>query len=148
MEAWTFHFRTINLAKERKQKQTVLRTNCRKTRDKLINEGKDLTLDKAIDIARMYELLQAQVNVIPLHIFYQLGCNNLEYTSQIMFCYGGNLRNALKPAHTQGHHQFYIVSTQTLPALSSCLSLNLIKLILSLGENEDKNTVPQNPRET
>ena len=45
----------------------------------------------------------AQVNVIPLHIFYQLGCNNLEYTSQIMFCYGGNLGNALKPAHTRGH---------------------------------------------
>ena len=32
--------------------------------------------------------------------------------------------------------------------LSSCLSLNLIKLILSVEENEDKYTVPQNPRDT
>jgi len=31
----------------------------------------------------------AQVNAIPLHIFYQLGCNNLEYTSQMVFGYGG-----------------------------------------------------------
>ena len=32
--------------------------------------------------------------------------------------------------------------------LSSCLSLNLIKLILSFEEKEDKNTAPQNPRDT
>ena len=31
----------------------------------------------------------AQVNVIPLHIFHQLGCNNLECTLQRLFGYGG-----------------------------------------------------------
>ena len=44
---------------------------------------------------------------------------------------------------TQGYHQFYIISTQAPPilGLSSGLSLNLIKLIPSLEEREDKNTV-------
>lgn len=36
-------------------------TNSRKIREKLINKGKDLTLDKTIDIARTYELLQSQI---------------------------------------------------------------------------------------
>ena len=99
----------------------------------------------------------AQVNVILLHIIHQLGCNNLEYTSQSLFGYGGKPLKvfgkctlACSYKGTQGYHQFYIVSTQAPPilGLSSCLSLNLIKLILYLKEKEDKNTVPQNPRVT
>ena len=39
----------------------VFATNSRKIREKLINEGKELTLDKAIDIARTYEMSQSQV---------------------------------------------------------------------------------------
>ena len=39
----------------------VFGTNSRKIREKLINEGKELTLDKAIDIARTYEMSQSQM---------------------------------------------------------------------------------------
>jgi len=39
----------------------VFGTNSRKIREKLINEGKDLTLDKAIDIVRTYEMSQSQI---------------------------------------------------------------------------------------
>ena len=39
----------------------VFGTNSRKIREKLINEGKDLPLDKAIDIAQTYEMSQSQM---------------------------------------------------------------------------------------
>jgi len=39
----------------------VLGTNSRKIREKLINEGKGLTLDRAVDIARTYETSQSQM---------------------------------------------------------------------------------------
>ena len=39
----------------------VFGTNSRKIREKLINEGKELTLDKAIDIARTYEMSHSQM---------------------------------------------------------------------------------------
>ena len=39
----------------------VFETNSRKIREKLINEGKDLALDKAIDIARTCEMSQSQM---------------------------------------------------------------------------------------
>lgn len=39
----------------------VFGTNSRKIREKLINEGKELTLDKAVDIARTYEMSQSQM---------------------------------------------------------------------------------------
>ena len=39
----------------------VFGTNSRKIREKLINEGKELTLDKAIDIVRTYEMSQSQM---------------------------------------------------------------------------------------
>ena len=96
----------------------------------------------------------SQVNVIPLYVFHQLGCNDLESTSQRLFGYGG------KPLKVEGkctlacsykgpqeHHQFYVVSTQAPPilGLSSCLSLNLIQPILSVEEREDIDTVSQNP---
>ena len=62
---------------------------------------------------------EAQVNVIPLHIFQQLGCNNLEYMSQRLFGYegkslkvSGKCTLACSYKGTHGHHQFYIVSTQ------------------------------------
>lgn len=38
----------------------------------------------------------AQVNVIPLHVFHQLECNNLESTTQRLFGYGG------KPLKVEG----------------------------------------------
>ena len=38
----------------------VFVTNSHKIREKLINQGKDLTLDKAVEIARTYELSRAQ----------------------------------------------------------------------------------------
>jgi hypothetical protein len=44
--------------------RTVFRTNSRRIREKLINEGKDLTLDKAIDIARTYEIPQSQTKLM------------------------------------------------------------------------------------
>ena len=42
----------------------VVGTNSCEIREKLINEGKDLTLDKAIDIARTYELSQSQMKLM------------------------------------------------------------------------------------
>jgi len=43
----------------------VFGTNSRKIREKLINEGKDLTLDKAIDIAPTYEMSSSNMyNII------------------------------------------------------------------------------------
>ena len=39
----------------------VFGTNSHKIREKLINEGKDLSLDKATEIARTYELSKAQL---------------------------------------------------------------------------------------
>ena len=39
----------------------VFGTNSRRIREKLINEGKELTLDKALDIARTYEISQSQM---------------------------------------------------------------------------------------
>ena len=39
----------------------VFGTNSRKIREKLINEGKELSLDKAVDIARTYEMSQSQM---------------------------------------------------------------------------------------
>ena len=98
----------------------------------------------------------AQLNAILLHVFHQLGCNNLECTSQKLFGYGGKPLQvsgkctlACSYKGTQGHHHFYIVSTQAPPVLglSSCLSLNLIQLILSLEEKKDMGTVSQNPRD-
>ena len=66
-----------------------------------------MTLDKAIDITRTYEMSQLQMKT---------------------------MKESEEVVHSMG--------------LSSCLSLNLIKLILSFEEKEDKNTVPQNPRDT
>ena len=42
----------------------VFGTNSRKIREKLFDEGPDLTLDKAITIARSYETSQVQLNVM------------------------------------------------------------------------------------
>ena len=39
----------------------VFRTNSCKIREKLINQGKELTLDKALDIARTYEMLKSRM---------------------------------------------------------------------------------------
>ena len=39
----------------------VFGTNSRKIREKLINEGKELTFDKATDIARTYKMSQSQM---------------------------------------------------------------------------------------
>ena len=39
----------------------VFGTNSRKIREKLINEGKELTLVKAVDMARTYEMSQSQM---------------------------------------------------------------------------------------
>ena len=41
----------------------VFGTNSHKIREKLINQGKDLTLHKAAEIARTYELSRAQLAV-------------------------------------------------------------------------------------
>ena len=41
--------------------RTVFGTNSRKIREKWINKGKGLTLDKAVDIARTYEMSQSQM---------------------------------------------------------------------------------------
>jgi len=96
----------------------------------------------------------AQVNVIPFYVFQQLGRNDLESTSQRLFGYGGKPLKvdgtctlACSYKGTQGHHQFYVVSTQAPPilGLSSCLSLNLIQLTLSVEEKENIDAVSQNP---
>ena len=72
----------------------------------------------------------AQVNVIPLHVFHQLKCKNLESTTQRLFGYGGKPLKvegkctlACSYKGTQGQHHFYVVSTQATPilGLSSCL---------------------------
>ena len=39
----------------------VFGTNSRKSREKLINEGKELTLDRAVDIAPTHEMSQSQM---------------------------------------------------------------------------------------
>jgi len=39
----------------------VFGTNSRKIREKLINEGKELTIDRALGIARTYEMSQSQM---------------------------------------------------------------------------------------
>ena len=41
--------------------RTVFGTNSRRIREKLVNEGKELALDKAVDIARTYEMSQSQM---------------------------------------------------------------------------------------
>ena len=45
----------------------VFGTNSHKIREKLINQGKDLTLDKAVEIARKYELSRAQLKSMEPH---------------------------------------------------------------------------------
>lgn len=86
---------------------------------------------------------EAQVNVIPLHVFHQLEYNNLESTTQKLFGYGGKPLKvegkctlACSYKGTQGQHHFYVVSTQAPPILrlSLCLSLNLIQLILFVSD--------------
>ena len=42
----------------------VFRTKSSKVREKLINEGSDLTLEKALDIARTYEFSQKQLQAM------------------------------------------------------------------------------------
>jgi len=96
----------------------------------------------------------AQVNVIPSYVFHQLGCNDLESTSQRLFGYGGKSLNvegkcilACSYKGTQRHHLFHEVFTQVPPilGLSSCLSVNLIQLILSVEKKENIDTLSQNP---
>ena len=82
------------------------------------------------------------MNVIPLKLFHQLKCENLEKTTQKLCGYGG------KPLNVKGkctltckykgiseQLEFFVVSTQapSVLGLSSCLSLKLIKLILSVN---------------
>ena len=95
----------------------------------------------------------AQVNFIPLHVF-QLECNGPKSTTQRLFGYGGKPLNVegkctlvCSYMETQGQHQFYVVSTQAPPilGLSSCLSLNLIQLILSVEGSQGSDTVSLNP---
>lgn len=67
----------------------VVGTNSRKIREKLINEGKDLILDKAIYIARAHELSQSQMKLMEeseevVHIV-----KRAHHTSQRLFGYGG-----------------------------------------------------------
>ncbi|XP_068728069.1 uncharacterized protein [Montipora capricornis] len=45
----------------------VFGTNSHKIREKLINQGKDLTLDKVVEIARTYELSRAQLESMEPH---------------------------------------------------------------------------------
>ena len=96
----------------------------------------------------------AQVNVIPLHVFHPLECNDLESTTQRLLGYGGKPlkveRKCTLPCsykETQEQHHFYVVSTQAPPilGLSSCLSLNLIQVVLSVEERQDSDTVSQTP---
>ena len=48
-------------ANEMERDRIVFRVKSDKIREKLINEGSDLTLDRAIDIARTYETSRAQL---------------------------------------------------------------------------------------
>ena len=45
----------------------VFGTNSHKIREKVINQGKDSTLDKAVEIARRYELSRAQLKSMEPH---------------------------------------------------------------------------------
>ena len=47
--------------------RTVFGTNSHKIREKLINQGKDLTLHKTLEITRTYELSRAQLKSMELH---------------------------------------------------------------------------------
>ena len=96
----------------------------------------------------------AQVNVIPFHVFHQLGYGNLESTTRRLFGYGGKPLKVegkctlvCSYKGTQGKHHFYVVSRQAPPilGLSSCLSLNLIQLVLSVEERQANDTVSQTP---
>ena len=87
-------------------------------------------------------------------MFHQLGYDNLESTTQRLFGYGGKPLKvegkcslACSYKGTQGQHYFYVVSTQAPPilGLSSCLSLNLIQLVLSVEERQANDTVSQTP---
>ena len=89
-----------------------------------------------------------------MHVFQQLECNGLESTPQILFGFGGKPLNVEGKCTlvwsykgTQGQHEFYVVSAQAPPilGLSSCLSLNLIQLILSVEESQTSDTVSLNP---
>ena len=86
------------------------------------------------------------MNVIPLELLLKLKCDNLEETTQKLCGYGG------KPLKVEGKCalscqykerkemlEFCVVSTQAPPVLglTSCLSLNLIKLILSVEEMQN-----------
>ena len=87
----------------------------------------------------------AQVKFIPLHVF-QLECNGLKSTTQKINV-EGQCTLVCSYMGTQGQHQFYVVSTQAPPilGLSSCLSLNLIQLILSVEGSQGSDTVSLNP---
>ena len=68
----------------------VVGTNSRKIREKLINEGKDLILDKAIYIARAHELSQSQNEVNGGKRGSHSHCQKRSHhTSQRLFGYGG-----------------------------------------------------------
>ena len=99
----------------------------------------------------------AQVNVIPLHVFHQLECNNPESRTQRLFGYGGKPLKvegkcslACSYKGTQGQHKFYVVATQVPPllGLSSCLSPSLIQLVLSVEKRQGSDTVSQTPGDT
>ncbi|XP_068680563.1 uncharacterized protein [Montipora foliosa] len=49
------------------RERIVFGKNPHKIREELINQGKDLTLDKAVGIARTYELLRAQLKSMEPH---------------------------------------------------------------------------------
>ena len=94
------------------------------------------------------------MNVMPLYMFHQLGCNDLESTSQMLLGYGGKPLKVERKCSLscsykgiQRHHECYVVSTQaaSIPGLPSRLSLNRIQVILSVEEKENVDTVSQNP---
>ena len=105
-----------------------------------------------IDIENVKETISfkldtgAQVNVIPLKLFHQLKCENLEKTTQKLRGHGW------KPLYVEEkctltckykgiseRLEFFVVSTQAplVLGLSSWLSLKLIKLILSVNELQE-----------
>ncbi|KAL1268833.1 hypothetical protein QQF64_034196 [Cirrhinus molitorella] len=126
----------------------VFTINSPKVKEKLLNYGPDLTLEKAIDIAWSHEVAQGQLKSMT-------GPPCTAHTPQVAHAvfkrgYGGEHLSVKGTCQLQCKHketkpiqEFYVVDTQAPPilGLKACLEMDMIKLVLSVQtsvkQNED-----------
>ena len=122
--------------------QIVFTVRSPKIHEKIINEGSDLTLEKAIDIARTYELSKQQ-----LKTFSQFKLDVIKTKPNTSLkSYSGH---SITPKYvvkttcslkTSTHDiQLYIVDIDAIPVLGAktCSDLGLVKRMSSIQSNEN-----------